>query len=356
MSADAVTCREFTVGTGSVDVVAVEPTGKIHLVECKLAKNPQVRREVIGQLFDYASHLWQVPLDAFAEEWRRRTGTRSPVDEASEEFRDEIARNLNVGRFRLVLAVDEINPQLRRMVEYLNMMAANTTVIAVEYIRYEHDEVEILTPRIYGLDLAEAKEHSRPGAWTLQDYRAGLLENEPSTVANFDALVVALETVPMSFLSGSGQHPSGRFSYQSRDGGLARPLHLATRQRALLELNFADWLVRWQSEGRDTDAIDRVKRNWGAVETVRSWSTRSWRGRCRDTPFPWLRSPRRRARLLPTRGGGRRSENSDRSVTPARQQEGPGLRPQSEVCGRSNARSTGDASGPKYAPAHLPDR
>ena len=37
-------------GTGSLDVAAISRAGEIALVECKLASNPEIRREVVGQL------------------------------------------------------------------------------------------------------------------------------------------------------------------------------------------------------------------------------------------------------------------------------------------------------------------
>lgn len=57
-----------------------------------------------------------------------------------------------------MLAVDEINPELKRMVEYLNAMSGpETSVIAVEYTRLFSNDVEVLMPRVYGQELAEAK-------------------------------------------------------------------------------------------------------------------------------------------------------------------------------------------------------
>jgi hypothetical protein len=54
-------CRELPLrfGTSSVflDLLGVSPTGKLVLIECKLWRNPEARREVIAQLFEYASLL-----------------------------------------------------------------------------------------------------------------------------------------------------------------------------------------------------------------------------------------------------------------------------------------------------------
>jgi RecB family endonuclease NucS len=42
---------------GSADVVVVNAEGKIAIVECKRATNPECRRWVIGQVFEYAAGL-----------------------------------------------------------------------------------------------------------------------------------------------------------------------------------------------------------------------------------------------------------------------------------------------------------
>jgi hypothetical protein len=50
-------CRELGTRAGSVDVVFANPDGLLTLVECKLWRNPQARREVVGQILDYAKEL-----------------------------------------------------------------------------------------------------------------------------------------------------------------------------------------------------------------------------------------------------------------------------------------------------------
>lgn len=138
VSAAAKTCREFQSDVGPADIVVVDSMGELTLVECKLASNPQIRREVVGQMFDYASRLWKMDVEDFAAKWLARSPHSLNLDEADGEFsmRESLARNLAEGRFRIVLAVDAINPALKRMIEYLNAMAGpETSVIAVEYSR-----------------------------------------------------------------------------------------------------------------------------------------------------------------------------------------------------------------------------
>ena len=42
---------------GTVDLLVVDRTGGLTLVECKLRANPEIRREVVGQILAYAGGL-----------------------------------------------------------------------------------------------------------------------------------------------------------------------------------------------------------------------------------------------------------------------------------------------------------
>ncbi len=49
--------REVTLGNGSADLVAVEASGRLCIIEAKLAKNPDARRAVVAQVLTYAASL-----------------------------------------------------------------------------------------------------------------------------------------------------------------------------------------------------------------------------------------------------------------------------------------------------------
>ena len=50
-------CIELRTNSGFLDNLLVTPTGDLALVECKLWRNPQARREVIAQIIDYAKKI-----------------------------------------------------------------------------------------------------------------------------------------------------------------------------------------------------------------------------------------------------------------------------------------------------------
>ena len=50
-------CRELSTPAGYVDALYVNALGRLTLAEFKLWRNPQARREVIGQILDYAKEI-----------------------------------------------------------------------------------------------------------------------------------------------------------------------------------------------------------------------------------------------------------------------------------------------------------
>src|ERR1700686_1798926 len=53
-SGAAAVCRELPTPGGPLDLVYVNEHGLLTLVECKLWRNPEARRQVVGQILDYA--------------------------------------------------------------------------------------------------------------------------------------------------------------------------------------------------------------------------------------------------------------------------------------------------------------
>jgi hypothetical protein len=47
-------CMELDTNAGPIDAVFVTPSGRLALLETTLWRNPEARREVIGQILDYA--------------------------------------------------------------------------------------------------------------------------------------------------------------------------------------------------------------------------------------------------------------------------------------------------------------
>jgi hypothetical protein len=126
-------CTELNTLAGAIDNFMVTPSGLPVLVECKLWRNPEGRREVVGQILDYAKELsrWSSS-DLQREVSRRLKRDGNPllemvraVDPTVDEiqFNDALTANLRRGRFLLLIVGDGIREGVEAIAEYLQMHA-----------------------------------------------------------------------------------------------------------------------------------------------------------------------------------------------------------------------------------------
>lgn len=153
-------------GSGASDLIGVDELGNITIVECKLAANPEVKRKVIGQVLEYAAFLWQTSYEAFDARVAQKMGNHlaqlvadsvSAEEWSEEDFRREVSSTLAVGNFHLIIAVDTLNEELRRTIEYLNSWGAASIKLYALEARYFADRgLEILVPHLYGAEARRA--------------------------------------------------------------------------------------------------------------------------------------------------------------------------------------------------------
>jgi hypothetical protein len=193
--AHVVFVRELSTDSGPIDLIGIGSTGSITIMECKLARNHQIKREVVGQVLDYAESLWETDLLVLSEAFRARAGSdpfeaiRRQFGEDAESFdeeacRAEVARRLREGDFRLLVAVDRIDPELRRIIQYVNSRGGagpGLRLVAVEFPRYQQGTILVLVPEAYGDELAQRKASSSRESrrWAVEDYFAALAPDSP---------------------------------------------------------------------------------------------------------------------------------------------------------------------------------
>ena len=71
-------CRELPTAAGPVDMLFANDAGLLTLVECKLWKNPEARRQVVGQILDYAKELSRWSYQDLQAAIRTARGTTEP--------------------------------------------------------------------------------------------------------------------------------------------------------------------------------------------------------------------------------------------------------------------------------------
>ncbi|MEH3145269.1 MAG: hypothetical protein PGN34_07950 [Methylobacterium frigidaeris] len=128
-------CRELQTPAGSIDNLLVTPAGLPLLVECKLWRNPQGRREVVGQILDYAKELSRWSSADLQREvsrclkWKTQDNPiisllyRAGYVVSEIQFNDNLTINLRRGRFLLLIVGDGIREGVEAIAEYLQLHA-----------------------------------------------------------------------------------------------------------------------------------------------------------------------------------------------------------------------------------------
>lgn len=151
----------FKLGTtGSLDLLGVGVDGRIVLVECGRQEGPG-RRPMGGAALAVAAGLWRAPFEEFDAAFSSRAGVSLPEAAATlaqaagvafdeSRFREAVTATLAGGNFLLVLAVDSVSDEVRRVVSYLNGGARPGLSAVALGLRYlAEDDFEILFPTVY---------------------------------------------------------------------------------------------------------------------------------------------------------------------------------------------------------------
>ena len=164
----------------SLDHLFVDQDAVPTLVEVKRGRNSQIRREVVGQMLDYAangSQFWTQ--DEIREAFEREHEGSSELADAvlqdflgeeystADEFWTRVATNLAARRMRLVFVADAIPPELIRIVEFLNAQMRDIEVLAVEIKQFKgNNQTETLVSRVIGHTAAPPDKNAPAGTRT----------------------------------------------------------------------------------------------------------------------------------------------------------------------------------------------
>lgn len=161
---------------GRIDIVAVDEDGVVTLCECKLDRNAGSRREVLGQVLEYAGSLKGMKFGEFRRLLSDRLGAdlvdamreRAPETFDAVAWEENVSLSLDRGDFRLVIAVDQLTDVLKQTVLYLNDRASFSLLVA-EMRRVQHNGLEMLAPRVFGEEAAQRKLPQRSASPTVRD-------------------------------------------------------------------------------------------------------------------------------------------------------------------------------------------
>jgi hypothetical protein len=150
-------------GRWSLDHLFLDQEAVPTLVEVKRSSDTRIRREVVGQMLDYAANgvvYW--PAERLRSEFESRcvkddqepeevfrTSLGDELD--PERFWDDVEQNLRSGRIRLLFVADQIPAELRRVIEFLNERMSPTEVLGIEIKQYVGGgDLTTLVPRVVG--------------------------------------------------------------------------------------------------------------------------------------------------------------------------------------------------------------
>ena len=147
----------------SLDHLFLDQDGIPTFVEVKRSSDTRLRREVVGQMLDYAANAvvyWPPDLIRQRAEARAAKDEISPEEMLATAFRSDVDpeaywaavhANVRERRIRLLFVADLIPPELRRIVEFLNEQMDPAEVLALELKQYVGaDDKKTFVPRVFG--------------------------------------------------------------------------------------------------------------------------------------------------------------------------------------------------------------
>jgi hypothetical protein len=156
----AVYDEEDAASRGVLDHLFIDGEGVPTLVEVKRSSDTRLRREVVGQMLDYAANAahWTVEQ---VQAWLEARCAADDLDvdavlgdhaDDADELWNQVRANLAAGRLRLVFVADVIPPALARIIEFLNGQMADCEVLGIEVRQYLGGDAgqQIIVPRAIG--------------------------------------------------------------------------------------------------------------------------------------------------------------------------------------------------------------
>jgi hypothetical protein len=184
----AVVGREVHLGSGYADLLAVETSGRLAIIEVKLARNAEARRAVVSQVLAYASILHGLEVVQLEGLLRRHltdygydsilSAAKSADQEGSvndDTFQTKLQDSLRDGDFRLVFVLDDAPPELVGLVAFLEAKSDGLDIDLITVRAYAVNGAKVVlpqrvTPERARLGMTGAP---RPTVGAIDDYALG---------------------------------------------------------------------------------------------------------------------------------------------------------------------------------------
>jgi hypothetical protein len=168
--------REVQLGNGYADLIAVEPSGRLCVIEVKLARNSETKRAVIAQVLTYAAYLRGMDISTFerhvlgAHLLKRGASTLASAvaeyvqtgDFNADEFMNGVSESLQAGSFRLVIVLDSAPEELVHLVGYLESITNTLVIDLITVAAYDVDGTRVLVPQRIDTERRSLPEYAKP--------------------------------------------------------------------------------------------------------------------------------------------------------------------------------------------------
>lgn len=273
-------------GLMSLDHLFVDQDGVPTLVEVKRSTDPRVRREVVGQMIDYASHAvahWSVDTlrtafeASYAEEGEDAAQVVSAFLESDAEdaaavdgFWQQVGTNLRAGRIRLLFVADNINAELRRAIEFLNRFMDPVEVLGVEVRQYVGRGLKTLVPRVVGRSAAAERKAAGSSAparqWDEETFFADLARRVDAPAVEVARALLKWAQRRVTYISWGRGKSDGSFVPVLQRGPTKHQLFAITT-RGTFEVYFQHYRSKapFDSEAKRLELLGKLNK----IDTVR---------------------------------------------------------------------------------------
>jgi hypothetical protein len=165
--------RETTLPAGAIDLLLVDAEGRVIIVETKLSRNPELRRQVVAQVLDYGASLWRTAPtlkqfeDLVLRYWHsaacqdqrveKAATLREGLDPVFQEIRGDewdydlfesaLSDNIANGQHVLLVVASGLTDKLSRdLLQYVNL-CLDLPLYAVEIDVFETEGRQLIVPR-----------------------------------------------------------------------------------------------------------------------------------------------------------------------------------------------------------------
>ncbi|MBF0124057.1 MAG: hypothetical protein HQL60_01820 [Magnetococcales bacterium] len=273
----------------SLDHLFVDQDGIPTLVEVKRSSDTRIRREVVGQMLDYAANgivYWPTEMmrgcfeatckmrhedpDAVLARFLDQGGNNDPG-----VFWNAVDSNLRSGRIRLVFLADQIPAELQRVVEFLNEQMARVDVIAVELKQFVGQGIQTLVPRLIGQTvLTKQKQEGRSAKkqWDEESFLNLLNENKGGEIAAIAKRMIDWMRRNSDELSwGSGKENGSVAGVIKRDGKAIKPFYIYSTGVVYVPFPFPPDHENRYLLFKKINAIDGIKIEEEKIKDTAAW-------------------------------------------------------------------------------------